>query len=535
MSTGNAAADYDLSIGLDFLAYNFTENKAYAFATKIASLSEDGNALVTTEGRKFTIDNEGMYWNEIPGQAGTSLPATAWVEDGDTDQYGFYFHMSYEEALAKSPEEGFEFYHQVDGVGMPPGTWTARSTSARSTIGSLLSPSQTIRFCIKTYHSMDDMCIIISPTSQMSIPFDGFVVCILNAGTYLTKTTSVTGQTQIMADDVQVFTDRSLKEPLVSRLPMTTVRTLSESEDREQGYTGYLQSSSSDVATLSTEVGTFTTKYRNMTTEAYPTHTFGVDGTQTVRLQVHFDDALSYEIPSRVLQVTDTAYVIEQQLRITNKLPFDITNAPDLLISFQRRSRYVYEMGASAQALMAKSAETKEVINEVAAPLSMGPIKQISQRSTITFNPLPPITLEIVGTFVDITLGSKTATSSLDLINRGSTRPTSPRRATSMEGILYPSTVMIMNDFSVPVATMQVGLQVPGSRFETNLGLTTSVSVLLSETTDTEYKVKVQSNVDKVLTIRISGWELRGRVDTHKLSPRSTQMFTGRLPPDRRS
>lgn len=348
----------------------------------------------------------------------------------------------------------------------------------------------------------------------MELPH-GMIVSILNSGTYLTGTFQSNGKMEVMADDVRVESDRSLKELVVAKLPKTTVY-----RKEEETIVGYMQSSNSERVTLSLDDGgTVQTKYSYFVTDPYKTYSFEVEAKRTFQLQMRYEEGVDYEILSRVISSSDTAYVVQQQLRLTNNLPADLVDVSDLQISFQdRRRQYSAPMAMASRAQESKRASLMEdIAEEVATPISMGKLELIPKRSTITFEPWKPITLSVKNLYTDVSLDSSSATRTLEL---------APKEAT-----LYPSNVLINKPTTnTPIASFNVPLQLKGGSFETSLGSSTGTTIKELVSTEKGYKLTIQSNITRPQKVRITGWKLEGRKDVYDLAPGTTKTFTGEYP-----
>ena len=350
---------------------------------------------------------------------------------------------------------------------------------------------------------------------SISRNLDGFSCAILGNQTFIVGNLQITEPFKgyIYADECMI-TKNGTKVPLiVSRIePITTVKTMKNS------YKGKLIQKTEKTATIELDNGTaITTKYDSIETQPFPSHQFSVDGDTDLNLQLSYIKGLDYEILSHLIKKTESSLIIRQIIKLTNNLPFALTNIENVLISFQKSSsNEVYaerKMAMSAR----QSVSIESTVDEVGAPISLGPIDVLPAKRTINHHSIKPTIVDIVNTFVDVNLNESQLYSTLEL---------SPKN-----NVLYPSKVYI-NDptYNLPIASFNVPLQLPASIFTTNMGITTSVSVKKKVIDKDLYSITLVSNVDHPTQIRVMGYQLMDRIDIHTLPAKETQTFTGKIP-----
>lgn len=350
----------------------------------------------------------------------------------------------------------------------------------------------------------------------------GLTASIVNGTTYLTAIFEIDKEASFTADSVRVDGSATV----TSLKPKTIV--YEHDGGRSDTLTGYLESNTDETVTLTLGGGTLATvKYKSFETLPYPTHNVTVDGKKQVKVTLIFKDGLSCKVLSQVVSSTesknrDVTYIIQQRLQITNNLPFEVADLKDLQVSFQepRRSYYDREaLMASAPRAAAAQSMSKDIVEEVAAPVSLGPVAVIPKQSIVTFSSFKLVTVDVKQVYTDIALGGSQASTTLAL---------SPR-----DGTLLPSIVYINNDLGVPIVSFSVQLQRQGSTFETSMGSNTNVDITNWDVTDEKYSVDVKSNVDRPQIVRISGWQLNSRKDTYPLPGKATKTFSNTIPHDK--
>lgn len=345
----------------------------------------------------------------------------------------------------------------------------------------------------------------------------GEVSCaILNGKTFIVGISPISKLSQniILADDVTVIESQSIIPIIISKIkPLTIIKT------KTHVYKGTLINQTDKVATIELGNGRIlTTEYDLIESQPFPSHQLQLNGKnyekKNIRLQIAYNNGLDYEVISHVAKLDNFSITIWQQIKLTNNLPFDLTDLKNLLVSFQKTNHIGVKM-----IQMQSISRTQSTVEEISAPIDLGPIKLLPAKSTINVSGSKPIILDIINTYVEI---------DLDVAKLNSTLELSPKNH-----VLYPSTIYINDSISkLPMASFDVPLQLPGSVFFANLGITTSVSVRKKIVDKTSYLITLSSNVDHPILIRISGYQLHGRKDIYILPPHEMHTFKGVIPID---
>ena len=319
-------------------------------------------------------------------------------------------------------------------------------------------------------------------------------------------------QGSILADDVNIISTQTPIPIVISKIkPMTTIKI------KNDFYTGTLMQQTDRTATIELPNGTIlTTEYDTIETQPFASHRFerNVDNykNQNITVQLIYNNGLDYQVVSHLINLDNSSIIVRQQVKLTNNLPFDLINLTNVSISFQKAHSDHAEMSQ-----MRTFSAIQSTIEEIGAPISLGSVPFLPAKSTINLTLLKPTILDIINTFVDIDFNQSQLYSTLEL---------SPKNHT-----LYPSVIYINDSTSkLPVAQFSVPLQLPGSVFLANLGVTTSVSIRKKVADKQSYAITLTSNVSHPTKVRIMGYQLLGRIDIHVLPPHKTQTFTGSLP-----
>lgn len=353
----------------------------------------------------------------------------------------------------------------------------------------------------------------------------GVICSILQGSTYFSGDFSLSGPVVLKAHDIQLISATKLKEPLISRAPLTTVILPPLSIERgggEGGKTieGYLdpnENRSSKFITLTLQDGSrLTTKFEQMITEPYRTFTFTPNDNQLISLELKYRDGLSFKVKSQIITSNDKVITVKQSLKLVSHFPCDISDIKDLRISFQPGRSNDYERYASAAPMLAarsaeESTQIKEAVGNIAAPVSLGPIDFLPKMAAKYFD-LPNVDLKIDDVYYDI------YAQNLQVMMVFKLTP---------QSTLYPSTIEVIDQQSkAPTLAFDVNLQIKDSTFEAEIGAAQGIQIKESVVEEHKFKITLISTLNVPVKIRIKGsYMFKGRVFEYTLPPQTTTIF----------
>lgn len=346
-----------------------------------------------------------------------------------------------------------------------------------------------------------------SPVKSTPVTFsDRVIVSIIGDDTYIIGTQEKAGRIMVRSDKMRVP-----GHAVTSVSPVTTAILASN-----EVISGYLEHKSDETVTLRTQDGILTTtKYNRLVTDLYKTHY--CDIVRPVQINVIFNRGLVASVSSVVVSSTGSTYVIEQYVKIVNKLPYNLTNIKDLQISFQDTGVRHRRSLTTAMAEVESKLTTPKEVEESSNIISLGSVPVMERDTTTTFPPSKGIVITVKERYTTVNLDSPSlVTTEVVMVNGDTT--------------LLPSRVYFNNENGIPMMSFEVSTQSPRSIFEVNMGSNTNVTVLRSEKDYDKYVMEIASNIDRRQSIRVTGWSLEGRKDVFVLEPRETKILEGRMP-----
>lgn len=235
----------------------------------------------------------------------------------------------------------------------------------------------------------------------------------------------------------------------------------------------------------------------------------------------------------------DDLFPVVQDVLLTNRLPFDIVAADDIILSFQDPMGQCGFYGPPGLSLSAApmggaSGSGVDLAMVAAAPTRrLGPVDLLPRERTLRFL-LNSCLLQKVQTFYDLDLSEMTVRFE---VQRSRVPARLRRRFRVVEGELLPGEVRRLDpETGAPTAGFTVQRLMPqGSDFEADFGATTAVRLTEASFDDQGFAVTVASTQDAQVTVRlhITLWPDEARTDTVTLGPKQTQSFKGQRRPSK--
>ncbi|CAH6418661.1 Hypothetical protein POVN_LOCUS380 [uncultured virus] len=327
------------------------------------------------------------------------------------------------------------------------------------------------------------------------------------------------GKLEVLADGVDIRTKTGpLKGKVVSHPPLTTVY-----DEKGGSVTGYLVSQDGRRVTLDRGDGArLTTGYARI--ETAPFNKFTIESSEKqegLTLALKYKDKLSTEVTTHVVSQVGETLVLQQQLSITNDLPFDIVDAKSFFTSFQRGASASRGGGAprgAAAAAAAMPVSFSEMATEQGQPVDIGPIALLESRSVLTSALTDTVPLKTTKRYADMAPDDSSASLTLLLKNEGKIT-------------LYPSAVALVDEKTgLPTTKFHVPLAIVGGEFEAGFGTLAGLEIKETVVNKSDYAISVRSNLKYDIELRVSDhYYLKGRKDIHLVKAGKEAKFTGRF------